>query len=77
MSCCWIAVRFSGLSLATINHLAWGDMLWMNRFDPTLREARRDNRRGCTLFPTLADLERRAVSCRWADDALGRQGQIH
>lgn len=45
---------FFGSIMATINHLAWGDMLWMNRFDPTLREAPVTTDGGCTLFPTLA-----------------------
>ncbi len=29
----WIAVRFLARSIGTLNHLLWGDTLWMSRFD--------------------------------------------
>lgn len=45
---------FFGSVLATVNHLVWGDMLWMNRFDPQMPEAPVCADGGCTLFANAA-----------------------
>lgn len=62
---------FFGSILATVNHLLWGDTLWMSRFDQgeKPRVAAQDHR---TLTPTLAawGAERARTDgriLRWAD----------
>lgn len=58
---------FFGSIQATLNHLLWGDMLWMNRFNPNLPEAPVSADGGCTLFPTLAT---------WSAERFRVDGQI-
>ncbi|MEP3054193.1 DinB family protein [Ascidiaceihabitans sp.] len=45
---------FFGSILGTLNHLMWGDMLWMNRFDPALPAPFGGVDDSKTLHPTLA-----------------------
>lgn len=38
--------------LATLNHLLWGDMLWLNRFDPSAAAPECDGKEALTLYTT-------------------------
>lgn len=43
---------FFGSIMSTINHLLWGDMLWLNRFDPTSPPPDCDPSDHTRFFPT-------------------------
>ncbi len=45
---------FFGSLLATANHLLWGDMLWMSRFDPRLAAPETGIPESVALHPTAA-----------------------
>ena len=45
---------FFGSILGTLNHLLWGDMLWLNRFDPSTPAPDGDGMDSKMLFPDLA-----------------------
>jgi uncharacterized damage-inducible protein DinB len=44
---------FFGSILGTLNHLLWGDRLWMNRFDPKLAAPVGDLSQATTLYPNI------------------------
>ena len=44
---------FFGSIMSTINHLLWGDMLWLNRFDPTTAAPQCEPADGHKMFPTI------------------------
>lgn len=43
---------FFGSILSTLNHLLWGDMLWLNRFDPTAAAPECGGKEALTLYRT-------------------------
>lgn len=45
---------FFGSILGTLNHLLWGDTLWLNRFDPSLLAPEAALSHSTTLYPTFA-----------------------
>ena len=64
---------FFGSILGTLNHLVWGDRMWMSRFDPTCEKPEGGIRESTALFPTLGawSAERFRVDgviSRWAAD---------
>ena len=46
---------FFGSIFGTLNHLLWGDTLWLNRFDPSVLAAEAAMPHSLTLYPTLAE----------------------
>jgi uncharacterized damage-inducible protein DinB len=46
---------FFGSIHATLNHLLWGDMLWLNRFDPSTPSPKGDPMDSKSLFATHAE----------------------
>lgn len=62
---------FFGSIHATLNHLLWGDMLWLNRFDPSTPSPSGDPTDSKSLFATQSEwrTERKATDGRllnWA-----------
>ncbi|MFT6025523.1 MAG: putative damage-inducible protein DinB [Ascidiaceihabitans sp.] len=45
---------FFGSIFGTLNHLLWGDTLWLNRFDPSVLATEAAMPHSLTLYPTLA-----------------------
>lgn len=45
---------FFGSIFGTLNHLLWGDTLWLNRFDPSVLATEAEMPHSLTLYPTLA-----------------------
>jgi uncharacterized damage-inducible protein DinB len=63
---------FFGSIHATLNHLLWGDMLWLNRFDPSMPSPEGDPTDSKMLFATQSEwqVERIATDARmlaWSD----------
>ena len=63
---------FFGSILRTLNHLMWGDMLWLQRLDPGQPDPMEAEDAGCTLFGALETwaAARTALDARiiaWAD----------
>lgn len=63
---------FFGSIHATLNHLLWGDMLWLNRFDPSTPSPIGDPTDSKSLYATHAEwrVERALTDARmltWAD----------
>ena len=74
---------FFGSIHATLNHLLWGDQIWMSRFAGTPRPSAPDIPRSTGMFEVWDDLkrERKAfdeVICAWAEsiDAAWLQGDL-
>ena len=45
---------FFGSIFGTLNHLLWGDTLWLNRFDPSVLAPEAAMEHSTTLYPTFA-----------------------
>lgn len=45
---------FFGSILGTLNHLVWGDRIWMSRFDPSVEKPSGGIPESADLFPTIA-----------------------
>jgi uncharacterized damage-inducible protein DinB len=58
---------FFGSLLATANHLLWGDMLWMSRFDPSVDAPQGGIAASTGLHPTAA---------AWSADRFRLDGKI-
>lgn len=58
---------FFGSIFGTLNHLLWGDMLWLNRFDPSTPAPEVDVLGGVTMFASLAE---------WRAERLLTDGRI-
>ncbi|KZY46399.1 damage-inducible protein DinB [Roseovarius sp. HI0049] len=62
---------YFGSILGTLNHLVWGDRMWMSRFDPACARPEGGIKKSTDLFPTLGawSAERFRVDgmiARWA-----------
>ena len=44
---------FFGSILGTLNHLLWGDLMWMARFDPSVEAPKVSVKESVDLYPTL------------------------
>ncbi|WP_220799670.1 DinB family protein [Roseobacter sp. OBYS 0001] len=58
---------FFGSLLATANHLLWGDILWMSRFDPSVQPPEVGGADSTGLHPTVMS---------WAADRFRLDGKI-
>ena len=54
---------FFGSILGTLNHLLWGDMLWLNRFAPHTPAPSTDMAGSTILFPTLPSWSAERFRC--------------
>ncbi len=58
---------FFGSILATANHLLWGDMMWMSRFDPSCKAPQDGIAESVKMHPSAA---------AWAADRFRMDGKI-
>lgn len=63
---------FFGSIMGTVNHLLWGDMLWLSRFDPTTPPPQCTPGDAITMYSTFAAWQAQRMSTdvlitRWAD----------
>lgn len=58
---------FFGSIMKTINHLLWGDMLWLNRFDPTVPAPECTGKEALTKYSTFGT---------WSAQRFRTDGQI-
>ncbi len=75
---------FFGSILGTLNHVLWGDQIWMSRFDPSVQPPDGGIADSAALYPTLgawsaARFHMDGKIRHWAETlrALNLTGQLH